>query len=614
MSLFSRISERLGLTIRDTDDEKENHGRPRQDPPSDLSLQNIPCIELPKSPQTWDIDGRKEFHEEYSKPGQREIYNASFAGQHSKVLKLSADLGDEQLSGPVGELVAKAYRETILKRTKAKQLLPAIRWAHEMLVRVPAHCTDTDRRRLNRLITEANKSKLKHSFETIAVPAVSSELLFEISEGSPWELEEVQALPADEKPDTELRLHGTVGGGFLYVDSIGRSQLANGKPGALRRIGKQGNLLAETSVDHRVFHLGTGASGSFLAIMDIDGFLHLYDGELHHVWQRDLQHDPRIKEHFRTTDTNYWGHFRSQVCAVDVNENGSQVLFTIADEAWCCDRNGKTIWGLRMPLKDGWERVTVRGNNELQPPANVVSALKVLELELPVDLEQIKMKRRMLAMKFHPDRNQGKPEAARRMQQINDAFVTLTGMDPSTFDVDVSDAAEKTGFQETDPMKFEAGGITFIISIGGIAQDWVYGAAFSSTGGAYLTTYSGKIIELSETGMPLFSYTIGQIADRIIDRGPYLYLLTRTRLYVVKKREGLLAHIDAFKQGCLVVMESGFGFLGDKKLQWFTPEGIKIGEVSARDPIRKLYADKSGFAVVETRKHRERIAGLKLDS
>ena len=40
---------------------------------------------------------------------------------------------------------------------------------------------------------------------------------------------------------------------------------------------------------------------------------------------------------------------------------------------------------------------------------------------------EVKQAYRCLAMKFHPDHNQGRPEAAERFKQIQQAYETLTG-------------------------------------------------------------------------------------------------------------------------------------------------------------------------------------------
>ena len=79
----------------------------------------------------------------------------------------------------------------------------------------------------------------------------------------------------------------------------------------------------------------------------------------------------------------------------------------------------------------------------------------------------------------------------------------------------------------------------------------------------------------------------------------------------MEDRVKLAALLDVFDQGRLIVTPAGFGLLTSKTLQWFTPDGTKIGELTARDPIRVLYATEDG-AIVQTRQHEVRVRGLQI--
>ena len=125
----------------------------------------------------------------------------------------------------------------------------------------------------------------------------------------------------------------------------------------LRRLDRLGRFVGEQALNHDAYWTGAGAVGSNLAIMDSSGRLYIYDSALNLVRETNLRRDPRVVDHFRTIDTNYWGEFKSQVRAVDVSSEGDRYLFTLADEAWCCTMSGQTIWGVAMPLKEGWKRM-----------------------------------------------------------------------------------------------------------------------------------------------------------------------------------------------------------------------------------------------------------------
>ena len=128
-------------------------------------------------------------------------------------------------------------------------------------------------------------------------------------------------------------------------------------------------------------------------------------------------------------------------------------------------------------------------------------------------------------------------------------------------------------------------------------------------GGAYLATYSGKVILVSREGRPIVVYDIGTCPNEIVDVGRYTYFLTPTRLYVVEDRTKLAAFLDVFQQGRLLVSRTGFGLLTSKRLQWFTEAGVKVGELTTRDPIRAIHAV-DGSAVVQTRQHQVQVRGL----
>ena len=149
----------------------------------------------------------------------------------------------------------------------------------------------------------------------------------------------------------------------------------------------------EKFLNHDTYRIGAGPVGSGIAIMDSSGSLHIYDVALSVVTDTNLQEDPRVVDHFRTINTNYWGEFKSQIRAVDVAPEGDRYLFTLADEAWCCTMSGHTLWGAAMPLKAGWERV-VRRTESFGAGHEVEEALRLFALCLPVSPIEIKQKYR----------------------------------------------------------------------------------------------------------------------------------------------------------------------------------------------------------------------------
>ena len=573
----------------------------------DLDWSQAEYIPLPPSPPTWEVDGRDEFHREYNDPSLGPVFQAGFKNQHTKVVKLAADLSMEQRQGRVGEVIAKAYSKLIIQRMKSGQLAAA-RQCVEMFELVLDHVKNVDRRRFNRILAQLDKAGKKHGYTPVDAASLSSLPLFTASDDAPWKLVGERKLQGNERPEPGFDIAAIDARGIWLLDRSGSSVGQSEVKSVLRRMDRCGLLIGEKALHHDAYRTGAGAAGSTIAIMDSSGLLHVYNEELNIITESNLRADPRVVDHFRTIDTNYWGEFKSQVRAVDVAPEGDRYLFTLADEAWCCTTSGRAVWGVVMPLKEGWKRVVQRTEG-FGVGQEVDEALRLFDLALPVSPIDIKRKYRSLALAYHPDRNPGNPQAADKMKTLNRAFEVLTGVDPNTLKFEESDM---TCFVRSKPDHvFEVAGMRLEITMSiGTPQDWVYAASFTaSDGGAFVATYSGKIIRLSQEGRPLFVYDIGTCPNEIIDTERYTYFLTPTRLYVIEDKTKLSAFLDVFRQGQLFVSPLGFGLLTGKTLQWFSDAGLKVGELEARDPIRAIHATEGG-TIVQTRQHEVLVRGL----
>jgi DnaJ domain len=586
-------------------EQSSRQGSGRREPPRDIDWSQAEYIPLPPSPPTWEVDGRDEFNRDYKDPALGPVIRAGWAGQHTKVVKLAGALSPEQRQGTLGPVIAQAYRKVIVQRMKAGQLVAAAAQCQEMFECIPGSVEDVDKRRFNRILAEMDKAGKGHGLTPMEVAEANDEPLFAVSAGSGWSLEGERKLSATEKPDASFDVIAAgVGGTWL----LRRAKGADCKT-VLRRMSRSGKIEAERALDHDVYRTG-GAAGRCFAIMDSAGGLHVYDASLNPVIERNLREDRRVAGHFRTIETNYWGEFKSQVRAVDVSPEGDRYLFTLADEAWCCALSGESAWGVAMPLREGWMRVVAR-SERFGASREVEEALQLFGLSFPVSPAEIQQRYRTLALARHPDRNPDRPQASEEMKALNLAFEVLTGVDPNTIELDGGD---RVSFARTAPDQvIDVGPFRIEMTISdGVPQDWVYAARFAgSDGGAFVATYSGKVILLSRDGRALAVYDLGTCPHDIIDAGPYTYLLTATRLYVIKYRNKLMALVDVFQQGRFFVGETGLGLITSKKLQWLTLDGTKVGEVETRDPIRELYAA-DGATILKTRQHQVTVRGLRL--
>lgn len=235
-----------------------------------------------------------------------------------------------------------------------------------------------------------------------------------------------------------------------------------------------------------------------------------------------------------------------------------------------------------------------------------------MELQLPVSPEEVTQQYRKLALRWHPDRNPGDATATARFQSLRQAFELLTGIDVRGLSAGQTEAITYQKVLQESTVNIPGGGtIGISFSLGASeksAADWIYAANFASTGnGAYVATYSGKVIQLSDDGMPIRVYDIGSVPRHIADTSGHLYLLTDTRLYVLEE-DRLTALVDVFEQGELIIGDTGFGLLDSKSFSWFSPTGSRLGVIRSRDPIRRVMSTEQGL-LVETRQHRARVPG-----
>ena len=579
----------------------------RREPPVELDWSSTEYIPLPPSPTSWLTRDRGEFHRVYDHPKTGPVIKAGIDGQYEEVVELAVGLSADQRKGRVGDVIVEAYRKLIVQRMKAGHLAAAAGQSVEMFDLVPGAVADVDRRRFNRILRQMNQAGKPHGYTPIDVPQPTSQPWFTVLDGARWTITGERRLRDHERPSQAFEVAAIDEWGTWMLDRRGSSADQSDVKSVLRRLDRLGQLVGEKYLYHNAYRASGGPTGANIAIMDTGGMLHIYDSALNLVMEWNLQEDPRVVDHFRTIDTNYWGEIKPQVRVVKIAPEGDRFLFTLADEAWCCTLAGGALWGVTMPLNEGWKRVT--GNAEsFGGDQEVEQALGLLRLHLPVTPKEIKRQYRALAMTHHPDRNPNNPGAGEKMKELNRAFQVLTGVDPNTLEFETSDityfartAADRVVDLGTFQMEFTIGG--------GRPQDWVYAASFAASDGcAYVATYSGKIVLLSREGQPLAVFDIGFFPQEITEIGRYTYFLTFTRLYVVEDRTKLAAIIDVFEQGRLLPYLSGFGLLTSRKLEWFTVSGVKAGELVTRDPIKMIHKTDGG-AIVQTRQHQAEVGG-----
>jgi hypothetical protein len=341
--------------------------------------------------------------------------------------------------------------------------------------------------------------------------------------------------------------------------------------------------------------------------MSADGVLHAYDEDLQPLFETALADAPEILalcRRFDICDEQLKNHVR----AVALSRDHRRYLFTAVDEAWCVSRPHQTIWGLKLPMQEGWRRIAAPEQG-FGTDSEIANALALMKLSLPLAPEQVKRRYRELALLWHPDRNQGHPQAQEQMKALNGAMELLTGVDLEILD----EEGEASFVSAKDCPELDLGASKVRVNFGFgfselYARDWIYAADFAAhSDSVYLAAYSGRVVLVNAAGEGLRVYDIGNPARRIVDTGEYLYILTATRLYVLRD-DSLHALVDTLDSGELVLAKSGFGLLEKKRWRWFSKEGGYLGSVLSTDPIRRVYCS-AGAMVVETRQRRAVISG-----
>jgi len=432
------------------------------------------------------------------------------------------------------------------------------------------------------------------------------------TDGEGWEASEPDKLPSRERPDPAFREAYHTGRSTFLLDPRGRTERFPLSPCILRVINATGVAIEDRGLSHDVYRADVNRDGSAILFLSRDGVLHAYSDDLSPLfvaWLEDMPEYRAQADRLAIPAREMKNHTR----CVSISTDHARYLVTVVDEAYCFDVASQCpLWSIRTPMQEGWARVAGDRSSRVGTDTEILDALRLMELQLPVSPEDLTHQFRKLAMRWHPDRNPGDASATARFQALGNAFELLTGIELEGMSAAETDHITYQKILHESKVAVPGGGsigitLSFVASEKS-AADWSYAANFAPTGrGAYIATYSGKVIQLSEGGMPVRVYDIGSVPRHIEESGNYLYMLTDTRLYVVEA-DRLTALVDVFDKGELIIGDTGFGLLENKSFTWFSPTGRSLGAIRSRDPIRRVTSTIDGL-LVETRQHRVRVAG-----
>lgn len=432
------------------------------------------------------------------------------------------------------------------------------------------------------------------------------------ADGQGWQLLPSEKLTASEKPDPAFKEAYHTSGSTFWLDPKGKTERFTTAPSVLRAIDRTGKLVGDRGLSHDVYRADVNANGSAILFMSRDGVLHAYSDDLSPLFAEWLEDMPEYRAQADRLDIAP-REIKNHTRCVSISTDRTRYLVTVVDEAYCFDTSShRPVWGVRTPVQEGWTRVASQRSGLVGTDVEISEALHLMELELPVSPEDVTQQYRRLAMRWHPDRNPGDASATARFQALRRAFELLTGINVQGLGVKQTETITYQRVLHESTVTVPGGGsfgISFSLGVSEKgAADWIYAANFASTGnGAYLATYGGKVIQLAEDGTPVRVFDIGSVPRHIAETNGHLYLLTDTRLYVLKS-DKLSALVDVFDQGELIIGDIGFGLLDSKSFSWFSPTGSRLGVIRSRDPIRRVMSTQEGL-LVETRQHRVRVLG-----
>jgi hypothetical protein len=87
------------------------------------------------------------------------------------------------------------------------------------------------------------------------------------------------------------------------------------------------------------------------------------------------------------------GQLKNHIRCVALSRDSQRYLFTAVDEAWCVDSAGAGIWGVKLPLKEGWKRVATP-SDRYGTSSKIQRALTLMNLSLPLRPDQVKRRYR----------------------------------------------------------------------------------------------------------------------------------------------------------------------------------------------------------------------------
>jgi|AntAceMinimDraft_9_1070365.scaffolds.fasta_scaffold07291_2 hypothetical protein len=577
----------------------------------EIDLTNVEYISLPVSPPYW-----KEKENKYGKPDytwlnnkiNNEIYKAYYEKKYNKVITYYDQVKNTHLKKEAGQLILKAYRKIINRWKNKSNNKTAIKWSFEMCDRLPFLINDSDKKKHNKLISILDSSDIKYNYSKFEIEQTTKiqEPKFKISNTQTWFIKEINRMAPTERPDQALKEHFFLNEGVISIDKQGKVKNYETYKSVLSFIRTDGDRITK-GLNHDIYRTYLNPIDNKIAFLSKDCILYSYKNDFSIESKVDLKDMKEVQKF--TSYTSNLDEIKRYIRCIAVSPNSENLLFTIVDEAYYIDKEGNIIWSVKSPVKEGFTKFSNR-ITKATSSKGIQDALNFMELSYPISNDDVKERYRELAKKYHPDVNPNDLNAKSKFQRLLSSYQKILGAKPDDFyesqDYEISHYRDDSTYTKTEIPGL--GTLEMGMVYGGLSGcDWIYAASFSNdTGNIFLGTYSGRILELDIYGQILRVYDIGSVPINIFEDKGKTYILTDTRLYILRERM-LSVIVDIFDKGNLMFAENGFGLISKNKLRLYNDSGKNIFEVESKDPVRNFFI-KDNNLVIETRQDRAKIS------
>jgi hypothetical protein len=437
---------------------------------------------------------------------------------------------------------------------------------------------------------------------TVELPATTE--TFSDPDGT-WRDLTVEAIAPPDRPDPSFRKHFTTSEGVLSFDDLAKSKESRGAAGAVMFTPEAGGKTIVRGLKRPPYALDVHPVGKGFASRSKANILTVYDEKLEVDFETDLSATPEVEANQKRfnlggagADAVLWGDPHLALNCIALSPKRDRYLYTHADEAWCIDRDGNRLWGIRMPARpvETYSNTFDAGGIGIHAgsTSDIEQALGNMDLQMPITPQEIRERYRALVRQLHPDINPGGEE---RMKTVNAAYETLTGASQD----------ELQGKRSADDLLRFSATITFTFGGG---PDRIQAAVFSGSGDTVLLgTSEGRVLRIDRTGRPIALYDVGSAPVRILETAHYLYIQTFTRLYVLDG-DRLVGLQDCTTRCDLMVDEGMVLLVENKGVRVLSETGRAVGIALTKSPIRRAGLE-NGVLVIETRTHRGRFSGLR---